>query len=139
MPRLRLAKTGYDAETGNVENMVYDSNYSALKIATQGTLQITLTPNGDGSYNENTGSVAHNLGYKPIVKLGAVIGSQAIEFHGMTIFTNSGILDFYGDEALPIIASEVTTTTINFRFISPFDVGSSATVTINYIIFLDEF
>lgn len=139
MPRLRIAKTGYDAETGNVEDMVYDSNYSTLKIATQGTLQITLTPNGDGSYNENTGSVAHNLGYKPIVKLGAVIGSQAIEFHGMTVFRDSGILDYYGDEAFPIIASEITTSAINFRFISPFDVQSSSTVTINYIIFLDEF
>lgn len=139
MAILRIAKTGYDAETGNVENMVYDSDYSALKIATQGTLQITLTPNGDGSYNENTASINHNLGYKPIVKLGAVIGSQAIEFHGMTVFSDSGILDYYGDEAFPIIASEITATAINFRFISPFDVGSSATVTINYIVFLDEF
>jgi hypothetical protein len=136
---MRISKDGYDAENDDVRYMVMDTDYPTLKIATQGTFNLTMNSLG-GSYNEVTHSINHGLNYKPTCKFGAVIGSQAIEFHGQTIFTNSGVLDyFFGLEANPILASDITDNTIDFRFIAPDDIQGSATVTINYIIFLDEF
>jgi len=140
MAVIKILKQGEsDIESSDISKFAFHSDYPTLKIALQGTFTMTLNSLG-GEYNEVTATVMHNLGYKPIVKLGAVIGSQAIEFHGMTIFTNSGILDYWFEtEANPIVSSEVLTDRINFRFIAPDDVLTTGTVRINYIIFLDEF
>ena len=140
MAKLKILKTGEtNIESTDIWRFCYHSDYSTFKIYAQGTFNMTLTPIGDGSYNEVTNTLNHNLGYRPICFFHAVIGSQSIPFHGQTIFTNSGALDYYGDPADPLLGSTINTNDIDFRFIAPFDVQSSVTATINYIIMLDEF
>jgi len=140
MALVKVLNSGYtDITTTDIWKFSFHSQYPTMKIALQGTFNLTLTSNGDGSYNEAIRTITHSLGYRPLCFFYAVIGSQSIPFHGETAFTNSGILDYYGSEADPIFTSVIGTSAIDFRFISVFDVQSTSVATINYIIMLDEF
>ena len=64
---LRIAQSGYSAETDSKERMVFDSNYDTLKLRTSGSGS-QLVPAATASFGPSgtaTVTIAHNLGYKP--------------------------------------------------------------------------
>jgi hypothetical protein len=60
MPRLTIAKTGFDAETGDSKNQSFDSRDTCL--IEFDSAQLNLTTDGSGNINH---TITHNLGYVP--------------------------------------------------------------------------
>ena len=63
---LRIAQQGYDALTGALERMVFDSRYDTMKLFKSGSGSQSV-PAADFETGSGTATVeiAHGLGYKP--------------------------------------------------------------------------
>ena len=57
---LKVSKDGFDARTAAIKDLVLHSEHFGIKIAAQGTVNISVTSGVGGS-----ASVAHGLGYVP--------------------------------------------------------------------------
>lgn len=63
--RLRIAQTGYSAETDPKERMVFDSDYDTLKLSISGSGSQLVPAAALGVSGTATVTIAHGLGYKP--------------------------------------------------------------------------
>ncbi len=61
--KIKVSKEGYDVlKETDPRNFIFDSDYNHLKTAGSGTIQKTL-----GNSSNTTETVAHGLGYRPLV------------------------------------------------------------------------
>lgn len=63
---LIIAKPGFDAETSDVKNQVFNSQHNSLKIWMTGYQNISVSEwSGSGSNERGYIDIPHNLGYPP--------------------------------------------------------------------------
>lgn len=123
---IRASKPGYDVLTGDVKDMLLDSNASTLKLYAAGSINIPIT--GGGATDSAT--LAHNLGYSPFYlvffklkdanKIWAQDSTDATRL--LTNFNNG--------------YAETDSTNLYVSVFS--DESSGYTATVYYILFIDE-
>jgi hypothetical protein len=67
--KLRIAQSNYNALTNSVDHMVFDSDFDTLKLKTSGngSQSVPAATAPLGPSGTATVTIAHNLGYKPVV------------------------------------------------------------------------
>lgn len=122
----RISKTGQDVKTCSDLNTVLTSKYALLKGAISGSGSESVT-----SPNTDIITIAHNLGYRPLVKVYVDI-NNAGEWSEMPVYGRITILEDY------LCACYVTTTNLILRFYYD-DAGTgSHTFPYKYYIYKDK-
>jgi len=120
---LKISTDGNDVKTQDTKDLVFNSEFSTLKLIDQGSTSITVT---NGSTTASQVLVTHNLGYRPWSQVFPNIGGK--RYNGTSFVITRPDVTTSGGSTSAFIWTDVSTTQIIFELdLQPFTASGDQT------------